>query len=549
MLAADRARVSGEMTMRSFSAHPVAVLVAFRWPAWVIALVPVLYGAGRAEHGVSLATLLLVTGLVLLVETVAVWRRDQEELNAPRMRRILLTIAAGDVALGLAAIYLSGGWSSPFYHYAVTALLVPTFLLRLAPALLWCAVFVLGYLGVCLSDAGGGDPGELVTRRMGTLATPLLVVLVMWYLARLTGQRQRASEQAERALTETATLLHVSEAITANLATLEALLDALVEAADRSGLFSALSIRAIDGGSVTVERSFGEIAGEGVSLTLPLEVRGERLGTLIAVPVDPSASGQAEFADALAQQVALGVYDARLFAQREELATQAERARIAREIHDGMAQSLYMLSLGLEACTDAAQEEHGELARRLQSLTGVSKQALWEARRYIFDLTPAAAGEASLLIMLENLTREFETVSRVPVTLAVEGEQRPASAGRAATLYRIAQESLANVFKHAAAGQVRVTLAYLPDALRLTIRDDGRGLPEQPSGGYGLANMRRRAEDAGGVCTIERAEDGGTVVRVELPAGAEPAGSQISADGERMGDAPKGEVTTLRHQG
>ena len=512
--------------MKTISSHPVAFLVAVRWLAWLIALVGTLAGQGTESRGISLEALLGLTALASAAETVLVWRRPLRPPLAPRARRILLGIAATDTVLGLAAVYLSGGWGSPFYHYAVTALLVPAFVLGLRTALAWGAAFVACYLMAVL---GRGPHDwyliESTGRRIGTVATPLLVVLVEWYLAHLIAALSRERERSQRALTQTEALFRVSQAVVENLADVAALLDGIAAAARRTGLFAGFRVCVLGaGGEVVTERGFGEVAGDG-ALTLPLTVRDEALGSLTVLPaagVDLAGgvrlvNGVPAFVEALARQAALGLYDARLFAQREELATQAERARIAREIHDGMAQSLYMLSLGLEACADAKEAQQGELGRRLGALVGVSKQALWEARRYIFDLTPPAEGEHSLVAMLENLTREFETVSRVPATLAIEGEPRRVPPEQAATLYRIGQEALANVFKHAQARRASVTLSFLPDTIRLTVADDGRGLPGTTRNGHGLGNMRRRAEEAGGRCAVASTPGEGTRVCVEVP--------------------------------
>jgi signal transduction histidine kinase len=179
-----------------------------------------------------------------------------------------------------------------------------------------------------------------------------------------------------------------------------------------------------------------------------------------------------------------------------------------------------MLSLGLEACVDASDggtAPPSPVRDRLQALVGVSKQALWEARRYIFDLAPSDQGERSLVAMLENLTREFETVSRVATTMTVEGEPRRVPPAVSAALYRIGQEALANVFKHAQAKHVAVTLAFLPATVRLVVSDDGRGLAEAGPGGHGLANMRQRVQECNGRFAIESAPDGGTRICAEVP--------------------------------
>lgn len=516
--------------MRGVSHHPVRFLVAVRWLTWVIALIQTSFGAGTAEHGVSPALLLAATAIASTAETAFAWRREFRLPLQAGTRRLLLTVALLDGLMGLLLIYLSGGPTSPFYHYAVTALLVPAFLLPLTPALLWSGVFVAAYITVAeLGGVATGGVVESLGRRAGTVTTPLLVVLVTRYLSRLIETASHERERAERALTETAALFRVSETIVEHMASEGELLEEIARAAYATGRFKGVSLR-VFGSDGTVEAEYARgTAGGSDAPALPLAVRGEHLGVLIVTPVsDYSHSGATAFAAALARQTALGLYDARLFRQREELATQAERARIAREIHDGMAQSLYMLSLGLEACAEAGDAQESELGRRLRALVGISKQALWEARRYIFDLTPPVEGEHTLVAMFENLTREFETVSRVPVSLTIEGEPRRLPPTLAGTLYRIGQEALANVFKHAHATAVAVTLTFEAGSVRLFVTDDGRGLPEQPRAGYGLANIHRRAEDAGGACTIDSTPATGTRVAVELPA---PIGSEPGRNG------------------
>jgi signal transduction histidine kinase len=499
-------------------ARPAAFLFGVRWLGWVIACIGVLAGAGKAERGISLPVILLAEAVISAAESALVSRRAFRAPLSARARRLLLGIAAFDGAIGLLAIWLSGGWGSPFYHYAVMSLLVPAFLLRLWQTLAWATIFTGAYILIAITGVPDGETLAVLGQRAGTAGTPMMVAFVMWYLARLNAAVSQARERAEQALAETGLLFRVAEATITNLADVGQLVRSVAGSVERSDLFRAFRVRVRGAdGRLLAEGGFGTLNGGAVEL--PLSVRGEELGTLAVVPAAGTrlAAGAPGFVEALAQQVALGVYDARLFAQREALATQAERARIAREIHDGMAQSLYMLSLGLEACADAAGTEQGELGRRLEALVGVSKQALWEARRYIFDLTPPAEGEHSLLAMLQNLTREFETVSRVPAALTVEGAPRRVPPEAAAALYRIGQEALANVFKHAQARRANVTLTYLPGSICLTVSDNGRGLPETIHTGYGLENMRRRAADAGGSCRIESTPGAGTTVCVEVP--------------------------------
>ena len=209
-------------------------------------------------------------------------------------------------------------------------------------------------------------------------------------------------------------------------------------------------------------------------------------------------------------------------AQEAEVAALKERGRIAREIHDGIAQSIYMLSLNLETLSEVADREDGKLRDRIHELVPLAKQTLLETRHYIFDLKPVLAGERGIVDLAENQAKEFQTVAGTPVELSVRGEPRQVSAAAGAGVYRIMQEALANVFKHANASSVNITLAFENGSLRLSLQDDGSGFsPDQVTAGYGLDNMRQRAKEMGGTCKILSAPGDGTIVTFTLPTGPE----------------------------
>ena len=185
-------------------------------------------------------------------------------------------------------------------------------------------------------------------------------------------------------------------------------------------------------------------------------------------------------------------------AQRAELAALEERSRIAREIHDGIAQSIYMLSLNLETCVELAEQQPQGLKGRLGNLVNLSKETLLEVRHYIFDLKPYLAGEKGIANMVENQVREFNTVSGVRTTLDTKCEPHQVSVPVATCLYWVTQEALANAFKHARASEVRVLLEFDSGGVRLLVQDDGEGFDGEASvSGHGLHNMRQRAEELG----------------------------------------------------
>ncbi len=205
-------------------------------------------------------------------------------------------------------------------------------------------------------------------------------------------------------------------------------------------------------------------------------------------------------------------------AQDAELATQEERHRLAREIHDGVAQSMYGLLLNLETAADEAEKDPRKASERLQKLVPVAKQALLETRNYMFDLKPMLVGERDFAALTQRQVKEFEDISNVKVNLTVDGELRDVPAQTALNCYRILRECLANVLKHAHASEVQVSLRFREGALALRVEDNGRGFdPVLAPGGYGLGNIQDRAAALGGSATVDAAPGRGTRVTVSLP--------------------------------
>ncbi len=240
-------------------------------------------------------------------------------------------------------------------------------------------------------------------------------------------------------------------------------------------------------------------------------------------------------------QLLVALDNIRLAEQSSQLVAAAERGRIAREIHDGIAQLTYMLSLQAETCQTHAEriveasEEDSELiaplAERLGKLVKISKQALWETRNYMFSLKPLMSGNTTLAQMIGNQIREFEAISDLPVQLVVEGDaeqmnayqgdtRRDAQVGTA--LFRIVQEALTNAYKHADATKIDVHLNYKQESIEVQVCDNGRGLQANEEeqriySGHGTAGMRERAAELGGSFDLFNGETGGVVVRACIP--------------------------------
>ena len=202
------------------------------------------------------------------------------------------------------------------------------------------------------------------------------------------------------------------------------------------------------------------------------------------------------------------------------VAAQTERQRVSREVHDGVAQGVYMLALNLEANAQVLGEQTDDeaLRERMGALVRLSKQTLLETRSLLVDLQPALAGEEGLASLVEQLAGEFSAVTGIPVRVESAGGDvhlPPATLGE---VYRCLQEGLANVYKHAGASAATLRLDRLEGALRLELADDGRGFDPAAEGrGHGLANLRERAANLGGQLVIDSAPGRGTRVELTFP--------------------------------
>ncbi len=205
----------------------------------------------------------------------------------------------------------------------------------------------------------------------------------------------------------------------------------------------------------------------------------------------------------------------RLREERDVAVAQQERTRLAREIHDGTAQSLYMVTLNLEAAADAAQDT--ALAEKLSQLLVLVRSTLLEVRGYMFDLRPMLAGDGGFAAALSEQVGEFSKVAGLPVHLSIEGDADRLSASQSTALYRIAQEALANVFQHADASEAWLRLSFDQDNVTLNVRDNGAGMTEDHRAGRGLGHMKERATALHGTLRIESERGCGTSIQAVLP--------------------------------
>lgn len=209
----------------------------------------------------------------------------------------------------------------------------------------------------------------------------------------------------------------------------------------------------------------------------------------------------------------------KLLAQSRQSGVRDERERLAREIHDTIAQSLAGVVAQLQAAEGSADAQ--DVRRRVGRATEMARTALVEARRSVQDLTPAELADAGLADALSRLVTSWRDDHGVEASFVVVGDATALHSEVEATLLRIAQEALANVAKHAAASRVGVTLTFDEADVILDVRDDGSGFDAaapRRSSSFGLGVMRERAERLAGTFTLESAPGAGTAVSASIPA-------------------------------
>ena len=220
-------------------------------------------------------------------------------------------------------------------------------------------------------------------------------------------------------------------------------------------------------------------------------------------------------------------------AEGEFKAVLGERSRIAREIHDTLAQGYVGISVQLEVLAELLRQKKTDAAaKHLDTTRNYVREGLADARQSIWALRSQDADETTLPVKIRRLV-EAENGHGLEASFGSFGAYRPVPPGMEREILRVAQEAIHNVRKHAGASRLSVQLEYGPDRIALEVRDDGCGFavgarPESPAGHYGLTGMRERTESIGGRIQITSDPGGGTAVRLEA---AVPRETQ-----ERAGD-------------
>jgi signal transduction histidine kinase len=274
---------------------------------------------------------------------------------------------------------------------------------------------------------------------------------------------------------------------------------------------------------------------------VPLKAQDRIIGSLVLCtgPDTPTlANRDISLSRTIASQLSIAIENATLYREvqarevlRGELlhqvvsAQEAERQRIARELHDGTGQTLTALGLGLAAARESVKSDPGVVARQLAELKTLSARALQELHNVVSDLRPSVLDDLGLVPALRGQVQDLESRTGVRAQFMVSGGRRRVQPEIETVLFRIAQEALTNVAKHAAAQTVAVRLIFADDAVRLTVQDDGCGFdpdealrpgPERRRA-WGLLGIQERVALVGGICQIMSQPGAGTTIQVSIP--------------------------------
>ena len=316
--------------------------------------------------------------------------------------------------------------------------------------------------------------------------------------------------------------------------------------------YAAISIRRGEG-DFEVAAAHGTPTGD--ETVVPLTYGDETVGRLLLAPRTPGeqfSPADRRLVEDLARNAEVAVYAVRLTDElqrsRERLVTagEEERRRLRRDLHDGLGPTLASLTLGLDVSLKLLKKSPEDAEEMLSRLKAQTKEAVVDIRRLVYGLRPPALDDLGLVAAVREqaaahgrLREDADGGTGLGFRVEAPEDLPPLPAAVEVACYRIAQEAITNVARHARATfcLVRFSLEPGKNGLRLEVSDDGVGLPEAASrrSGVGLSSMRERAEELGGELSVTARPEGGTRVSVRFPLPA------TGAAGGSEGEPPDGE--------
>ena len=372
-------------------------------------------------------------------------------------------------------------------------------------------VLLVGALGVLFQSSGHAVIAVLATGLAALLVQPLRARLQRSVNRLMYGERDdpytvlsRLSQQLRTTLAPTAVLPTIAQGVAHTLKL----------------PYVALAIQ--QGERLEIAAAWGRPTGNPVQL--PLVYQTETVGQLLVAPRAPGEAftpAERQLLDDIAQQAGVAAHAVRLTADlqrsRERLITarEEERRRLHRDLHDGLGPQLASLTLTIAAARELLRHDVDAADTLLKELAIHTQAAIADIRRVVYALRPPALDDLGLVLALREQAASYSRVG-LKITLDAPEQLPPLPAAVEVAAYRIVQEALTNVVRHAQARNCLVRLT-LGDALGVEIGDDGVGLAPGNRAGVGLTSMRERTTELGGTWRIESMQGHGTCISVQLP--------------------------------
>ena len=257
-------------------------------------------------------------------------------------------------------------------------------------------------------------------------------------------------------------------------------------------------------------------------LAVPLVSGEDFIGSFTLHDTDQRSYGpeELELAQALAQQAVLAIQLTRLAEHRRKAAVLEERNRIAREIHDTLAQSFTGILLQLRVAQRIADQDPEESKLLIEHVTDLAHDGLLAARRSVWDLQPESLEYIDIFSALKRYVARLDPDSGAKLEVHVLGTPRDVPPSIGMDFVRIAQEAIANALRHARATTIIVDVVFKDDRITLCVQDDGKGFDLErhaESAGFGIIGMNQRAERLGGRLTVTTSPGNGTEVAIAAP--------------------------------
>ena len=553
------------------------VLVAYRWAALLPAFIVIADNSHKNSPDIfSPISALSIAILANIFITIFNRPLNQFVIDHPFAVGIDLLFCGGLIAV-------SGGYHSPYYLYALSPLLAGAFFFQVRGAIAVSLAFTPFYFlagTLSLRIDPTIDEVGLMTQLAGIWLIPILFA----YPSILLKDINRAQEDLSKARDDLAQkhenletahrqleiihdltvllqaapdLFSVQErvlgAVTADLGfskSVVALVDPALEElggwmvypaeetfpsskplplkSENGAVFKALLDRSIfttNGEILVQEAEINRWLNRTKWFVIPLYLREHPVGLLLVDEADGLSKEKEAILMTVANQAALALGTTLLCIDRaRRLAVETERNRIARDIHDTVAQSLFGIVYSLDACINMLPLQANEVRKELVELRSLASSAHDEVRRSIFDLWPSPLTIELLMADLTNYVSSCCRPRSFSIVFNNSGDFNSLSAGLRRTIYRMAQEALANSARHSGVNSARLCLNVSEDRVYLDVSDEGRGF-DPPSTlsrslnreHFGLHGIQERARAMGGECEILSRTDGGTRIMINLP--------------------------------